>query len=112
MRFDLRLLDRKKLRARLERYTQRQGECLMWMGRRSPKGYGRLATGDGREVRVTHVVWFLAKRPPLRPREMICHTCDVPACVEIDHLWVGTCQQNIDDMIAKGRAWWMRRAAA
>jgi len=34
---------------------------------------------------------------------MILHTCDVRNCIQPDHLFKGTCQDNVDDMIAKGR---------
>jgi hypothetical protein len=33
----------------------------------------------------------------------VLHSCDVPACVNPDHLFVGTQRDNIHDMKAKGR---------
>lgn len=32
-----------------------------------------------------------------------CHTCDVGMCINPDHLYAGTHQQNMDDMRARGR---------
>ena len=34
----------------------------------------------------------------------VCHTCDTPRCVRIDHLFLGPALVNMHDMIAKGRA--------
>lgn len=34
---------------------------------------------------------------------MVLHTCDVRNCIHPDHLFEGSCQDNVDDMIAKGR---------
>jgi hypothetical protein len=40
----------------------------------------------------------------LEPHEVVRHTCDNPPCFLFDHLVLGTQQDNIQDMIKKGRA--------
>lgn len=44
----------------------------------------------------------------------VLHKCDVPGCVNPDHLWQGSPQDNVQDAIAKGRfdpTRWRRRHA-
>jgi len=37
------------------------------------------------------------------PKILVCHTCDVPQCVNPYHLFAGTQKQNINDMWQKNR---------
>jgi len=40
---------------------------------------------------------------PLEKDLLVCHKCDNPSCVNPEHLFKGTTQDNIDDKIKKGR---------
>lgn len=33
----------------------------------------------------------------------VCHRCDVPTCINPEHLFLGTCRDNIDDKVMKNR---------
>lgn len=79
--------------------------CWEWTGQRI-NGYAAIRLGGrgSRTVRASRVAWEIATgaRPPADL--FLCHRCDNPGCVNPDHLFLGTHQDNMDDMVAKGRA--------
>jgi hypothetical protein len=71
--------------------------CFLWTGYYCKDGYGRIY--DRRAHRLAYKV-FVGEIP----RGMcICHKCDVPCCVNPDHLFIGTNSDNSADMSKKGR---------
>jgi len=91
---------------RLRRHSRRDVAtgCLIWTGGKMWKGYGRTKV-DGRMKRVHRLAWEQVNGPI--PAGMDClHNCpggDNRACIEIEHLWLGTNADNVADKIAKGR---------
>ena len=51
-----------------------------------------------------HRVMYELVHGPIPKGEAVCHTCDVPNCVEPEHLAIGTNAENTADMLRKGRA--------
>lgn len=79
--------------------------CWLWSARISLKGYGDLRVA-GTTVRAHRLSWELYKGP-IPFGLQVHHDCpggDNPTCVNPDHLWLGTQQQNCKDMHDKGRA--------
>ncbi|MDK4730517.1 HNH endonuclease [Rhizobium phaseoli] len=82
--------------------------CVIWLAGANEYGYGVFWNGERLEK---------AHRFALRlsgvevPDDLdVLHKCDVPACVNANHLFVGTAQINVDDMWAKRRATVQRRS--
>lgn len=75
--------------------------CLIYTGHRDRDGYGRLGHNNG-HVLAHRVVWEHSNGS-IPPGLLICHTCDRPSCVNIEHLWMGTIAENNADKAAKKR---------
>jgi hypothetical protein len=92
---------RERLHARL---VAVETGCLEWSGYRDPGGYGQIGSGEGRRLVSTHVAAWIVACGPVPDGLWVLHRCDNPPCCNVAHLFLGTPQDNIDDMHAKGRA--------
>ncbi len=83
--------------------------CLEWTRYTDASGYGVIAI-DSQPVGTHRVAWELANGP-IPDGLWVLHHCDNPPCCQTDptegypegHLFLGTHDQNMADMVAKGR---------
>ncbi len=77
--------------------------CWLWEGALTTWGYGFFYVGPTTRCIGAHVAsWHLNKGA--KPAEAwVLHRCDMRCCVNPDHLWLGTRQDNDDDRVAKSR---------
>jgi hypothetical protein len=75
---------------------------LEWPGAKGRGGYG-LVQWKGKLKRVHRLAWEIL-RGPIPDGMMVCHRCDRTPCYAVDHLFLGTAQDNADDKVAKGRS--------
>lgn len=87
-----------------ERFFQKVNKtdsCWLWTGAVSSRGYGSVTFQ--RKVVSTHRLSYMWFKGEIPDGMFVCHTCDIPACVNPDHLWLGNNSDNMQDMIAKDR---------
>jgi hypothetical protein len=75
--------------------------CKLWTGAKKVNGYGQ-CTIEGKTFYVHRLAWEEAYGP-IPDGLCVCHFCDVPACINPHHLFLGTHTDNMRDMVAKGR---------
>lgn len=87
--------------AKFWRNVDTSGECWLWMGARTGRGYGNF--WDGSKQRPAHRYAYELINGPIAEGLFACHKCDNPQCVNPDHIFPGTPKDNMQDMQAKGR---------
>lgn len=76
--------------------------CWLWNGevKDIKKPYGRFRI-DNKYYSATRISFFLCKENPNQFH--VLHTCDNPKCVNPNHLFLGTNNDNVQDKVSKGR---------
>lgn len=80
--------------------------CWEWRGDRNELGYGRLTlVRKGLDKARVHRLMFERYSGPIPAGLVVRHKCDNPPCSNPDHLELGTQNDNVQDMIDRGRCW-------
>ncbi len=77
--------------------------CWLWSGAMERHGYGLIIAETRQNPRLAHRVSYELHRGEIPHGLCVCHRCDTPACVNPDHLWLGTQRANIQDASRKRR---------
>lgn len=88
---------------RFWKHVKKTDQCWEWIGAvtRKKKGYGRI--NENGKMRVAHRVAYELCIGPIPEGMRVLHSCDNSRCVNPDHLFLGTQQDNMIDCSKKDR---------
>jgi len=94
----------------IDRVEKDEHGCWIWQGAKKGvglKSYGHLTIGsrtDGtRRTISAHRAMYVAAFHEIPDGLFVCHSCDVPSCINPAHLFLGSRQDNVDDREGKSR---------
>lgn len=88
-----------KIKKRL--ISMKKPGCWEFKGCLDDKGYGIIRI-RGKRIFAHRAAWLVFFGDP---KDLcVCHKCDVPRCVNPDHLFLGTHKDNAEDRTVKGRS--------
>ena len=77
-------------------------DCWVWTGGLYEGGYGNFLYYTGKNIGAHRYSWIYHYGEIPQGLQVL-HKCDNPPCVNPEHLFLGTHQDNMDDMMAKDR---------
>ncbi len=81
----------------IEKISFGSSGCWYWIACINKHGYGTFAK------KLAHRISWEIHKGSIDPGLCVLHKCDVPSCVNPDHLFLGTHRENMEDMAIKNR---------
>lgn len=95
------------------RHITKTHTCWLWNGSVRSKdrvSYGGFNMGN-KKIMLAHRAAYILFIGEIPSGMCVCHSCDTPMCVNPAHLFLGTHEQNMLDMVRKRRGKWAKRTA-
>lgn len=75
--------------------------CFVWLGSADDLGYGTISYRS--KPTKAHRLAYQLAHGDIPDNLIVCHKCDVPSCINVNHLFLGTHADNMRDRDKKGR---------
>jgi len=92
---------------RFNEKVDKTSDCWLWKAAKDKDGYGKFKM-NRKDYQAHRASWEISIAP-INPGMCVLHRCDVPSCVNPDHLFLGTRLENNQDRDAKGRNGYSKR---
>ena len=86
---------------RFEKHITKTDNCWLWKGAKKGQNYGSFSI-NGKDYRAHRIAYKLYINDYDQSLNVL-HSCDHTLCVNPDHLFLGTHQENMNDKVNKNR---------
>lgn len=76
--------------------------CWLWTAATNNRGYGVIGFGGGNKIVLAHRLSWILHNGEIPDGQLVLHKCDVRACVNPDHLYLGNMKDNARDHMERG----------
>lgn len=85
-------------------YIVNNNNCWIWNKSTDKDGYGKFAMSFPQKIERAHRASWVLYRGIIPENKCVLHKCDVTSCVNPEHLWLGTRDDNNKNMAIKERS--------